>query len=166
MFMKLLLALTLAFSGCAKKNDVSQASDADQVKQTEKAETQKAAKEKMEEAKASEPATVGPITVVQAEACRSVENRTPVATADQFPSDVGKLYLYTNVQLEPGSETSIQHVWYHGNKEMAKVKLPVKGPRWRTYSSKVIDSSWTGDWRVEIKTNEDQLIKSVSFNVK
>ncbi len=48
---------------------------------------------------------------------------------------------------------------------MVAVKLKVAGTHWRTWSSKRIDPSRTGNWRVDIKDSEDRKISSIGFSV-
>ncbi|MFH1319288.1 MAG: DUF2914 domain-containing protein [Bacteroidota bacterium] len=120
-------------------------------------------KEKVEK---KPPISAGGITVVQAATCRSVEDLTPMQEGTVFPGDIGRLYLFTKVMLETGIESSIFHVWYFGNKEMANIELPVKGPQWRTYSYKTIIPAWTGEWRVDVTTADKKVIKSVHFRIK
>ncbi|MFH1319372.1 MAG: DUF2914 domain-containing protein [Bacteroidota bacterium] len=112
------------------------------------------------------PADAGSITLDQAIICRSVENLTPVNEGTDFPSNTGRLYLFTNVTLDAGVSSSVYHAWYYGNQEMGKVKLEVAGPHWRTYSYKTINPSSTGDWRVDVTTDDNKVIKSVSFQIK
>ena len=98
--------------------------------------------------------------------CQSVENLTPVEEGNVFSSNAGLLYFFTDVTLAPGVESVIYHVWYYGDKEMARITLSVNGPRWRTYSSKTIFPTWTEEWHVDVVTTDDQVIKSVSFRIK
>jgi len=49
---------------------------------------------------------------------------------------------------------------------MAAVTLDYKGPRWRTFSSKHIMTSWTGEWRAEAVSEGGAVLKSVTFTVK
>ena len=119
-----------------------------------------------DKAKTEEPVTKGGVTVAEAGACRSLENRNPVGQAEVFPANVGRVYLFTTVSLEKQGETSIQHVWNYDGKKMATVKLPVRAARWRTYSSKSIDPSQKGEWRVDILTAESEFIRSVTFRVE
>ena len=62
---------------------------------------------------------------------------------------VGKIYCWSTI-VGAHRDTAVEHVWYWEEREMARVRLPVHGPKWRTWSSKRIDPRWTGTWRVEI----------------
>ncbi|MFH1262271.1 MAG: DUF2914 domain-containing protein [Pseudomonadota bacterium] len=110
--------------------------------------------------------TKGGIFLIDAVACRSVENRVPVGVADRFLPDGGRIYVFTKVGLDASKEGSIKHVWRFGGREVASLKLLVKGPQWRTYSSKLIDGSHKGDWVVDVMTDQGELLKSVPFKVE
>lgn len=102
------------------------------------------------------------LTVDEQTICTAVEERVPVGADSSFASDVGKLYCYTKIS---GAEdtTSVSHVWYLGDEEKAKVELSVKGKSWRTWSSKNIDSSWVGDWKVEVVSANGDVLSIKSF---
>lgn len=110
--------------------------------------------------------TKGGISVIEAAACKSVEGRNPVGAAEKFSSNIGRLYVFTKVGLDASRETSIKHVWKHNGKEVSTVTLAVKGPQWRTYSSKQIDATHKGDWRVDVETDKNEVLKSVSFKIE
>ena len=64
-----------------------------------------------------------------------------------------------------GDSTTVSHVWYHGENRRADVKLNVRGYRWRTWSTKVIQKDWTGDWRVDIVSADGKILKSKRFRI-
>jgi hypothetical protein len=119
-----------------------------------------------EEAEEAQAVTKDGITILKSVACKSVENRQPVAEAAVFPPNVGRVYLYTHIRHASGSEASVLHVWNHNGKKMATVTLPVKAANWRTYSSKTINPSLLGEWRVDVATTKGEVIKSVTFRVE
>lgn len=80
---------------------------------------------------------------------QAVDQLTPIAVKGTFPADVGKVYCFSKISGAT-SETTITHVWYWKDQEMARVELPVRAASWRTYSSKNILDHWRGPWRVEI----------------
>lgn len=103
-------------------------------------------------------------TVQKAAICERVDNLTPRGIRQIYPSSVGTLSCFTRLADIP-SEGALYHIWYHGNKEMAKVELPVSPPHWRTYSSKIILPSWKGSWRVEVVYG-DYVLKTLSFAIQ
>lgn len=92
-----------------------------------------------------------------------VENRQPQGVGEEFPSQVGALFCFSEVKNYEGT---LLHVWFHGEKEVARIELPVKGERFRTWSKKRIPASWTGPWRVEVQTAEGKVLAQAKFTVK
>ncbi|MFD2096055.1 DUF2914 domain-containing protein [Corallincola platygyrae] len=52
----------------------------------------------------------------------------------------------------------VTHFWLHKGKVVAKVPLKIKGDRWRTYSSKYLPVSQSGEWRVEVRDEQNNLL--------
>lgn len=111
------------------------------------------------------PPEEAPAITVTATICTEIQDREPVGAGDSFAATVGQLYCHTLVE---GAEepTTITHVWYHGEKNMAKVILDVGSVRWRTWSSKRIMGDWTGDWHVEILDEGGSVVATVSFQIQ
>ncbi len=94
--------------------------------------------------------------------CETVSNFEPVGSSVNFPASVGKLCCFTTI-VGAQEPTTITHVWYFGMTERAKVDLNVKGIRWRTHSSKIIQANEVGSWRVEIMDSEGTVLKVIQF---
>lgn len=94
-----------------------------------------------------------------------VRDHLPADTLSTVPADVGRVFLWTRITGARDS-TSVSHVWFRGEEEVARVELPVRSPDWRTYSTKRILPSWTGPWRVEIRGAAGQLLQTVNFAVR
>ncbi len=94
----------------------------------------------------------------------AVEERQPVGESDTFADSVGTLYCYTEIR-GMGDSTTVSHVWYHGENRRADVQLNVRGYRWRTWSTKVIQRDWTGDWRVDVVSADGKILKSKRFRI-
>lgn len=110
-----------------------------------------------------EPAPAG-LQVTRAVACLEVKDREPVSIDSVFSNRVEQIYCFTHV--EGASEpTEIQHVWIHEGEEMARVSLQVRSASWRTYSSKKMLPSWTGEWKVEVRDASGGLLKTVEFTL-
>lgn len=93
----------------------------------------------------------------------AIENRELVGAAESFQLSAGKLYCLSKVSNAAGSE--IEHVWYKGDAEVARVKLMVAGSPWRTYSSKNLGEDGAGQWRCEVVHNGN-VIQSARFTVQ
>ncbi len=74
-----------------------------------------------------------------------------------------KLMFFTEVRNLDGQ--SISHLWFHQDQLMAEVELAIRANRYRTYSSKNIMPSQTGDWRVEVVTGSGKLLAQKVFRV-
>lgn len=94
----------------------------------------------------------------------AVEDRQPIGVSDVFADTVGALYCFTEIR-GMGETTTVSQVWYYGEKRMAEVKLTVRGYRWRTWSTKVMQVEWTGDWRVDVVSEDGKILKSKRFRI-
>jgi hypothetical protein len=97
--------------------------------------------------------------------CTGVEDRVPVGVDTMFLNTVGQVYCFTKIEGVEGTAT-ISHVWYHGDKEMAKVDLTIMGSPWRTWSSKKIAEDWGGTWRVDVVDEAGGVLKSKEFMIQ
>ncbi|MCH7818461.1 MAG: DUF2914 domain-containing protein [Candidatus Marinimicrobia bacterium] len=110
---------------------------------------------------------IGAQTVLKVErivVSTAVEERRPVGESDTFPDSVGTLFCYTEIR-GMGDSTTVSHVWYHGEIRRADVQLNVRGYRWRTWSTKVIQEDWTGAWRVDVVSADGKILKSKRFRI-
>ena len=96
--------------------------------------------------------------------CTAVEDRQPSAVGSVFPDDLDKLYCFTKIG---GAEdvTNVYHVWYFGNNEIARVKLPVKAKSWRTWSSKKLNMG-LGYGYVEIVSESGDILGRAEFKIQ
>ena len=94
-----------------------------------------------------------------------VEDKEPVGVAETFPEATEKLYCFLEA-TEIAKDTEVSFVWWHGDKEIQKITLPLQmGPRWRTFAYKNI-GGMKGDWKVEIRDSGGNLVKEVAFKVE
>jgi len=99
---------------------------------------------------------------VEAQIAAQIVDREPQQAGAVFAADVGQVYCWSRVTDAEG--TTIQHVWIHDGVEHP-VSLPVGGSPWRTWSSKSIPPEWAGDWRVEIRDGQGNMMETLSFTV-
>ncbi|MBQ4838930.1 DUF2914 domain-containing protein [Pseudoalteromonas luteoviolacea] len=95
-----------------------------------------------------------------------IENREPINVLKHLvePNKFQeKLFFFTEIKGLQGQV--VQHLWFHQDQLMADISLPVSTPRYRTYSSKNIMPSQTGEWRVEVITESGQLLAQKSFRI-
>ena len=105
------------------------------------------------------------LAVAEAAVATGVVEREPQGAAETFAPSVGQLYCWTNV-TGAAEGTKIEHVWYHGDQEAARIAVTVNGPTWRTWTRKTIPAEWTGAWRVDVVGPDGTVLKSVSFTVQ
>ena len=110
------------------------------------------------------PGSTPRLTIEQAVIARQVEKGEPAGEATTFPSDVGQVACFTKV-TGASDETFIEHVWSQGDIERARVRLAVRSPAWRTWSTKRIDPAWTGDWTVRIEDAEGRVLDTLTFTI-
>ena len=117
------------------------------------------------EAPAEEPAIMAKFTVETMACGTAVEDRELQGQADTFPVDTEKVYCWC---LITGCEeqTTIEHVWYYGGEEMARVPLDIPYPRMRTWSSKTMMPEWAGDWKVELVDDTGKVLSTVNFKME
>lgn len=97
--------------------------------------------------------------------CTAVEERVPIGADTVFLGTVGTVYCFTKLSSSEDS-TTIAHVWYYNDQEMARVNLNVLAKSWRTWSSKTILEEWVGKWRVDVVSESMEVIESKGFEVK
>jgi len=105
------------------------------------------------------------IQLAEAIISRSIENRAPIASASVFSDSVGQIYCFTKV-VGATTDTAIIHHWYLNGKLKASITLAVRSASWRTWSSKKITPGETGDWMVEVVTEDGNALESILFLVQ
>ncbi|MCK4738597.1 MAG: DUF2914 domain-containing protein [Deltaproteobacteria bacterium] len=103
------------------------------------------------------------IEVLDANIATGIKDFAPVGSAEEFSSDIHKLYCHT--KIENGANMTILHKWYHDDKLMVAIPLAVKSNLYRTWSSKTIRPEWTGDWKVEVTTEDGTVLNTLDFVV-
>jgi hypothetical protein len=102
------------------------------------------------------------VSVKDATICQQVVDRTPMGTGDVFPPDVPELYCFTRI-VGAQKDTEVTHNWYYKGNLMASVVLPVGSASWRTWSKKSMSPDMTGEWMVEILSEEGVPLESIIF---
>jgi len=94
----------------------------------------------------------------------AIADRALTGAAETFKAaDTKTLYCFSKVTNAENSD--IEHVWYHNDQEVARVKLHVGGSPWRTHSSKNLPDDAAGSWRCDV-VQDSTVIKSVAFKVE
>ncbi|MCD6586235.1 MAG: DUF2914 domain-containing protein [Desulfobacteraceae bacterium] len=106
-----------------------------------------------------------PVTVNEMVFCMGIDHRKPVGIETHFPDSIERVFCYTKLSIIEDN-TSISHVWYYNDTQMAIVDLAVNARSWRTWSSKRIVKEWTGTWRVDVISSTGIIICSDEFVVR
>jgi hypothetical protein len=100
-------------------------------------------------------------TVARAIFTSSVNEREPTDKLTSLTNDVTNIVFFTELKGMQGQ--SVTHRWEHDNKVMAEVKFDVGGPRWRVFSNKTLDPSWTGEWKVSVVDANGGIVSASTF---
>jgi len=125
---------------------------------------QSAKEQKMEEttpAVAQEPPA---LVLEEIQICTAVEDRQPSGVGTVFPDDLDKLYCFTKIGGADRT-TYVYHVWYFGDDEVARVKLPVNSNPWRTWSSKKLYKGLSKG-HVEIVSENGTMLGKAEFEIQ
>jgi hypothetical protein len=101
--------------------------------------------------------------VARAAIATGIEEHEPEGSAVEFPPGVDRLFCFTQIAGADGE--TIVHAWIHEGTTRARVELEIGSPLWRTFSSKQILPSWTGNWQVKILTEAGAVLKTIDFSV-
>jgi len=89
-----------------------------------------------------------------------VVDRMLKGKADSFPEGT-RVFFWTRVV--GGQEGDrIHHVWIKGGKEL-KIGLSVGGSHWRTHSNKTLHAGSVGDWVVEARDYDGNVLARQAF---
>jgi hypothetical protein len=78
----------------------------------------------------------------------AVADREPADQITSLKNDLQQVYFFTELTGLDGQ--TVTHKWEHAGEVKAEVSFDVKAPRWRVWSSKTFDPSWTGEWTVSV----------------
>jgi hypothetical protein len=158
----LVLLSTLILSGvCFAQKDPARK----KMKETTPAVTQEQSAKKQMEDTASAGAQKQPALVLEEiQFYTGVKDRQPSGVGSVFPENLHKLYCFTKIGGAK-SPTYVYHVWYFRNKEIARVKLPVKSKHWRTWSSKNLHMG-SGYGYVEIVSESGDVLGRAEFKIQ
>lgn len=112
------------------------------------------------------PLWAGSLSITELAVTTKVSKGKPIDAVHRISHRTVKaLYCFTRTLNDNADETSIRHVWLRGGQVVKETDLPIRGKRWRVYSTLPVDASSVGNWRVEIKDESGAVIKSVEFRI-
>jgi len=104
------------------------------------------------------------VTIGAASMCEAVKNGIPRNEAIVFSISLGRVYCFTDFLAVP-QRTFIYHHWFFEDQKRASIKLLLRPPRWTTYSSLQLRSTDLGPWRVDIATEDGQVLRTLRFSI-
>ena len=107
---------------------------------------------------------VNKLTLSQAVMCEDIKDFEPFNEAIVFSIALGKVNCFTFFEFIP-EKTVIYHNWYFHDQLTAKVKLTLKPPSWKTYSTIQLREVDKGPWRVEITDARGRVFKVLRFSI-
>lgn len=111
----------------------------------------------------AEQSGFNPGAVARSAFTSSIENREPVDTLQKMQAMDQKVYFFTELRDMEGQTAT--HRWELNGEVMAEVVFEVKGPRWRVWSSKNLQSQWVGEWKVSVLNSAKEVISETSLDV-
>ena len=105
------------------------------------------------------------ISITESKICEDIKDRMPVDGRDVFPKGVLRLYCFTRV-VGALKKTTLTHNWYQNGKLKASVKLSVSSADYRTWSSKTMTAESSGEWLVEILSEEGKPLQNLLFYIQ
>ncbi len=87
-------------------------------------------------------------SVARAQFTNAVQDREPTDKVTNLTNDKTQIYFFT--EIKDAANHKITHRWEHDGKVMSEVSFDVGSDRWRVFSSKTLDPSWTGEWKVSV----------------
>ncbi|WP_082829810.1 DUF2914 domain-containing protein [Ectothiorhodospira sp. BSL-9] len=94
-----------------------------------------------------------------------IDNREPVDNLTRVDAGAEQVYFFSEIMYHEGGE--IIHRWrYRDNQDMGNIHFDVGGPRWRIWSMKTLDPAWTGPWRVEVVTQDGEVLDTYRFELR
>ncbi len=108
------------------------------------------------------PKVLGPITLNSVVLSERVTDRKPDGVGDTF-RDGTEVFCFMKVS-NPGPARTLRHQWFFEGSRKSSIELNVKGPTWRTWSSRPVFG--VGSWRVDVVDEEGTVLKSLPFTVR
>ena len=108
-----------------------------------------------------EPSSASHLSVEDFGVGTNVVDRRLVGRGDRFREGTVVWFWTRVLGGRPGDK--IRHVWLHAGRSVAVAELDVNGANWRTQSRRPLPEGSTGDWTVEARDPEGNVIASAAF---
>nr|WP_319396892.1 DUF2914 domain-containing protein [uncultured Desulfobacter sp.] len=104
------------------------------------------------------------MVLADAVVCEGISNFRPVTPAVVFSVSQGEVFCFS--EFDPVYEkTAIFHKWYKRDKLIFSMRLVLSVPKWSSFSRVQMRDADKGPWRVEIRDEDDTLLKTLRFSM-
>jgi hypothetical protein len=110
----------------------------------------------------AEPAKV--LKLGRAVMCEDIKDYMPYNPAVVFSLEIGKVYCFSSFDVVP-DKIYITHDWYRQDRLVTTKRLLLQPPDWSTYSSIQLREADKGPWRVELRDQNQELLRVVRFSI-
>ena len=110
------------------------------------------------------PAAAGKGSVQKAQFTSAVENHEPKDNLDSLTNDQTRIFFYAVLVNLQGQEVTFR--WSYNDVTQAEVKQTPTSGRYRTNTSKTLDPSKLGTWKVEVVDASGAVLTSKTFEYK
>ena len=100
-------------------------------------------------------------SVARAQFTSAVQDHEPVDKLSTLTNDQTHVVFFT--ELKDLANQKVTHRWEYNGKVMSEVSFDVGGDRWRVFSSKTLDPSWTGEWKVSVIDGNGSTLSANTF---
>lgn len=100
--------------------------------------------------------------VTRAQFTSAIQDREPVDKLSNLQNDKSQVFFFS--EIKDAADQRITHRWEHNNKIMSETSFDVGGNRWRVFSSKNLDPSWIGEWKVSVIDEAGGTLGASSFS--
>lgn len=107
------------------------------------------------------PAAAAAGSVARAQFTSSVQDHEPTDKLTALTNDKTRIYYFTELKDLAGHK--VTHRWEHDGKVIYEQTFDVTSPRYRTYSSKTLDPSWTGEWKASVIDDRGGTLSASTF---
>lgn len=115
------------------------------------------------------PAASDNVTVMTAAVCGDFERRgSPDWACTPVAGETGPRLLTFYSRVGAKTATTIEHRWYYEGRlqQTMRLAVPAQGGGYRTFSRKTVSPGRTGEWKVELRTPEGEILKEERFVVR
>lgn len=104
------------------------------------------------------------VVLADAVVCEGISNFRPVNPAVVFSVSQGEVFCFS--AFNPVYEkTAIYHNWYKKDKLIFSMRLVLSVPKWSSFSRVQMRDADKGPWRVEIRDEADNILKTLKFSM-